>query len=87
MASADTFLSGANAQYVAELYARFTENPKTVDQTWQDYFSALDDEEREILVDLTGASWSASDTGVVGQFSSCGLMEADAGPKSEQAQV
>ena len=87
MASADTFLSGANAQYVAELYARFTENPKTVDQTWQDYFTALDDEEREILVDLTGASWAPSDTGVVGQFSSSGLLEAEAGPQSEQAQV
>ena len=73
--SSDTFLTGANAQYVAELYARFTENASQVDQSWADYFATMDDEEREILVDLRGASWAASASGVIGQFGSGGLME------------
>ncbi|MCW8916536.1 MAG: 2-oxoglutarate dehydrogenase E1 component [Magnetovibrio sp.] len=88
--STDTFLSGANALYVAELYARFTESPSQVDKTWQDYFSAMDDEEREILVDLTGATWSADERGVIGQFDQFdgnGLMEAEAGPAAVHVQV
>ena len=83
--STDTFLSGANALYVAELYARYSDNPSQVDASWAEYFSALDDEEREILVDLKGATWAPSQSGVVGQFGGDGLMEADAGPQADQA--
>ena len=81
--STDTFLSGANALYVAEMYARYTENPSQVDHSWAEYFSTMDDEEREILVDLKGATWSPSDSGVIGQFGNGTLMEADAGPQAE----
>ncbi len=85
--STDTFLTGANALYVAELYARFTENPSQVDHTWAEYFSQMDDEEREILVDLKGATWAPSQAGVIGQFGNGGLMEADAAPPPSAAQA
>lgn len=88
--SADTFLTGANALYVAELYARYTDNPSQVDSSWADYFGDMDDEEREILVDLKGATWAPSDSGVIGQFGSggmnAGLMEADVGSDAPHAQ-
>jgi len=76
--SADTFLTGVNALYVAELYARFTKDPAKVDPSWVDYFGSMNDEEREILVDLRGATWAPSASGVIGQFGSGGLMEIDA---------
>jgi 2-oxoglutarate dehydrogenase E1 component len=77
--STDTFLSGANALYVAELYARYLENPAGVDHSWVNYFADLGDEEREILGELKGATWAPSDAGVIGKFGNGGaMMEADA---------
>lgn len=80
--STDTFLTGANALYVAELYARYLENPASVDRSWLDYFVGLGGEEREILDDLRGATWGDTDTGVIGKFGNGALMEADAGVAS-----
>ena len=81
----DTFLSGANALYVAELYARYLESAGDVDRSWADFFATLRDEEREILDDLRGATWAPSDSGVIGRFGNGGLMEADAGVAFEPA--
>ena len=64
--SLDSFLSGTNATYVAELYARFLENPNSVDTTWVEFFTELADDLREVLEDINGASWAPSASGVIG---------------------
>ena len=64
--SLDTFLSGTNATYVAELYARFLENPVSVDPTWVNFFTELADDLKEVLEDRGGASWAPSGSGVIG---------------------
>ncbi|NQU57353.1 MAG: 2-oxoglutarate dehydrogenase E1 component, partial [Rhodospirillales bacterium] len=62
----DSFLAGSNATYVAELYARFLENPTLVDQTWVDFFSELADDLSDTRGDLSGASWAPSESAVIG---------------------
>ncbi len=52
-----SFLSSANADYIAELYARYVANTTSVDTSWQDLFGALGDDEKSVLADLKGASW------------------------------
>ncbi len=79
----DTFLSGANARYVAELYARYLDSPDEVDASWVKYFSNLDAEEHEIIAEMRGASWGPSDSGVVGRFGNGSLLEAEAGFPSD----
>ncbi len=37
-----TFLSSANAGFIAELYTRFLEDPGSVDESWQQFFSKLE---------------------------------------------
>ena len=39
-----TFLNGANAPFMAELYARYLDDPATVDDSWRAYFDQLLDE-------------------------------------------
>ena len=39
-----SFLYGANASYIEDLYARFEKNPASVDAEWREFFSALKDE-------------------------------------------
>jgi 2-oxoglutarate dehydrogenase E1 component len=53
-----TAFSGANAAFIAELYAKWAENPRSVDPSFADLFASLNDESRAVLTDATGASWA-----------------------------
>jgi 2-oxoglutarate dehydrogenase E1 component len=50
--------SGANAAFLGEQYARWATEPHSVDPTFADLFSALNDDARAVLEDATGASWA-----------------------------
>lgn len=50
--------TGANAEYITHLYSQYLSNPGNVDQSWKNFFEALNDNEIEILQDLQGASWT-----------------------------
>ena len=39
--NASSFLSGGNAAYIEGLHERFQQDPASVDQSWRDYFAAL----------------------------------------------
>src|SRR5512140_3693575 len=61
MAGVDILASafnGANAAFIADLYARWVENPASVDASFADLFGALNDEARAVLEDAAGASWA-----------------------------
>lgn len=57
-AQALTFLSGNNAEYIAHLYGEFLTNPSRVDASWKDFFTALNDNEAQLMHELNGASWT-----------------------------
>jgi 2-oxoglutarate dehydrogenase E1 component len=50
--------SGANAAFLGEQYARWATNPASVDPTFAELFSALNDDVRAVVEDATGASWA-----------------------------
>ncbi len=50
--------SGANAAFLADLYARWVNDPASVDQSFADLFEAMNDEARAVLEDASGASWA-----------------------------
>jgi len=52
-----SFLYGANAAYIEELYARYEKDPKSVDAEWQTFFSALKDDPASVEKSARGASW------------------------------
>ncbi len=53
-----TAMTGANAAFLADLYARWVEKPDSVDPSFADLFAALDDDAKAVLTDATGASWA-----------------------------
>lgn len=53
-----TFLSGANAEYIAHLYSEYLSAPSKVDESWRSFFAGLNDAEAAVLRDLTGATWT-----------------------------
>jgi len=50
--------SGANAAFLADLYARWVSSPSSVDPSFADLFDAMNDEARAVLEDASGASWA-----------------------------
>ncbi len=53
-----SFLFAQNAAFIAELYARYKTDPNAIDASWAGFFGSLGDDQREILEDLGGPSWS-----------------------------
>ncbi|MDB5371100.1 MAG: 2-oxoglutarate dehydrogenase component [Roseomonas sp.] len=51
-------MTGANATFLADLYARWVDQPDSVDASFQELFAALNDDARAVLLDATGASWA-----------------------------
>ncbi len=64
-----TAFSGANAAFIADLHARWVNDPNAVDPSFAELFGALNDEARAVLEDASGASWAPSrfDVGVEGE--------------------
>jgi 2-oxoglutarate dehydrogenase E1 component len=56
-----SFLYGGNAAYIEDLYARFKEDPGSLDETWREFFSNLADEKADVLKEARGASWKRAD--------------------------
>ncbi|MGH6975349.1 MAG: 2-oxoglutarate dehydrogenase E1 component, partial [Stellaceae bacterium] len=53
----DTFLTGQNAAFIAELYGRFLADPQSVDTSWQKFFAELGEEPRAFLKEMDGPGW------------------------------
>lgn len=50
--------NGSNIAYLADLYAQWVEDPNSVDPSFSQIFSAMDDAQAVILKDVQGASWA-----------------------------
>ena len=66
-ADVETILSGTNLTFVAEVYAKYLENPNSVDPSWVRLFNELGDDANSVLRELHGASWNSSQSSVMGQ--------------------
>ncbi|MGB5948044.1 MAG: 2-oxoglutarate dehydrogenase E1 component [Parvibaculum sp.] len=56
-----SFLYGTNAAFVEELYARYQEDPQSVDAEWRNFFDGLGDAPEDVKKVARGASWKRSD--------------------------
>ena len=53
-----TFLSGANAEFIAELYARYLDDPNAVDPSWRRFFADMADDATAIRAERNGPPWA-----------------------------
>jgi 2-oxoglutarate dehydrogenase E1 component len=61
-----SFLTGSSAGFIAELYARYLEDPSAVDESWGRFFAELNDDDSAGLAELRGPSWGERAPRVVG---------------------
>lgn len=60
-AQESSYLFGANAVFIEELYARYLTNPAAVDASWQSFFRTLSDPAPHHV------AWDSTPSGVIGQ--------------------
>ena len=53
-----SFLIGNNTEFINEFYADYLSDPKSLPESWREFFDGLSDEEKLIYDDLKGPSWS-----------------------------
>src|SRR3954454_7620778 len=53
-----TFLSGANAEFIAELYARYLDEPEAVDESWRRFFAEIGDDPAALRAERNGPTWA-----------------------------
>jgi 2-oxoglutarate dehydrogenase E1 component len=55
-----SFLFGSNAGFIEQLYARYLDDPTSVDTSWQQYFGTLGDDASTVVAETRGAPWTPS---------------------------
>src|SRR5256886_1123414 len=53
-----SFLQGANAPYIDDIYARYERAPASVDAEWQEFFKSLKDQPADVRKNAEGPSWA-----------------------------
>jgi len=61
-----SFLFGANAPFIEELYERYLGDPNAVDAEWRTFFEALGEQKSDVLAEVRGASWAPNGAHVIG---------------------
>src|ERR1700753_2623327 len=52
-----SFLQGTNATYIDDIYARYEQDPASVDVEWQEFFKSLKDPPADVIKTVEGPSW------------------------------
>jgi 2-oxoglutarate dehydrogenase E1 component len=52
-----SFLQGTNATFIDDLYARYEQDPASVDTDWQEFFKSLKDTPADVQKNAEGPSW------------------------------
>tara|TARA_Y100000590_G_scaffold117568_2_gene134392 strand:- start:6188 stop:9085 length:2898 start_codon:yes stop_codon:yes gene_type:complete len=53
-----SFLQGSNSPFIRELYLKYLEEPKSIPQSWKDFFDGLDEDQEVVKKEILGPSWS-----------------------------
>ncbi len=53
-----SFLSGINSEFINQFYSDFLTDPKSLPEGWKKFFEGLSEDEKLVLNDLNGPSWS-----------------------------
>ncbi len=58
---ASSFMQGHNAAYLEQLYAKYADDPNSVDGAWAEFFRQLGDGETDVKAEAKGPSWARND--------------------------
>ena len=53
-----SFLQASNISFIKELYLNYLDNPKSIPESWEEFFNGLDEDQEIIVNEILGPSWS-----------------------------
>ena len=53
-----SFLQGVNGPFIKDLYLKYLQNPKSIPQSWAEFFNGLDENQEDIKKEILGPSWA-----------------------------
>jgi len=53
-----SFLHGVNSPFIKELYLKYLNNPKSIPESWIEFFDGLNEDQEVIKKEILGPSWS-----------------------------
>ena len=53
-----SFLSGINSEFINQFYSDYLSDPNSLPEGWKNFFDGLSEDEKLILNDINGPSWS-----------------------------
>ena len=53
-----SFLQGANTPFIKELYLEYLKNPKSIPESWIEFFDGLGEDQEIVKKEMLGPSWS-----------------------------
>ena len=53
-----SFLQGSNSAFIKELYLKYLNNPKSIPQSWMEFFDGLNEDQEVIKKEMLGPSWA-----------------------------
>jgi len=59
-----SFLQGGNSIFIKELYLKYLNNPKSIPQSWKEFFDGLDEDQETIKKEILGPSWAPNDKSI-----------------------
>ncbi len=79
-----SFLHGANAAYIEDLYERFQENPGSVAADWRAFFTGLKERKEAVLAETHGPSWKPKNGAISGDGDILNALAADWGREEKE---
>ena len=79
-----SFLHGANAAYIEDLYERFQENPGAVTADWRAFFTDLKERKESVLAETHGPSWKPKNGHLSVDGDMLNALAADWGPEEKE---
>src|SRR6185503_14677310 len=73
-----TFLSGANAEFIVQLYTRFLDDPNSVDDGWRRFFDEVGDDAAALKAELAGPPWVRPTSRTIGNGAAAAAVPTDA---------
>ena len=53
-----SFLHGSNSPFIKEMYLNYLNNPKSISQSWVEFFDGLNEDQEIIKKEILGPSWA-----------------------------
>lgn len=81
-----SFLYGGNAAYIDQLYARYKQDPNSLEASWKSFFDKLEDAPGDVAKAASGPSWARSDWPIASNGDLVSAMDGDWGTVAVKAQ-